>query len=165
VGGPTDPVLRPATPDDVEAIAAVWAAGWIDGHHGHVPEALGRWRTAPLLALRVGQHVADVVVADAGGEVVGFVLVDGDEVEQCYVAAAARGTGAARALLADAECRIAALGHDVAWLSVVGGNTRARRFYEREGWVDTGSFVYEALTPEGPLPVAAHRYEKPVRPR
>ena len=56
--------------------------------------------------------------------------------------------------------RIRDAGHASAWLAVVGGNARARAFYERQGWVDEGQFTHDAPGPEGPIPVTAHRYVK-----
>ena len=67
-------------------------------------------------------------------------MVAGAEVEQVYVAAGHRGSGVARLLLAEAERLVAAGGHPRAWLAVVAGNERARRFYAREGWTDEGPF-------------------------
>jgi ribosomal protein S18 acetylase RimI-like enzyme len=99
-------------------------------------------------------------VATVDGEVAGFVMVVGDEVEQVYVSARHRGSGIAGTLLDEAERRVAAGGHATAWLAVAPGNARARRFYERQGWVDEGRFDYRA---DG-LAVPCHRYVKPVRP-
>ena len=76
------------------------------------------------------------------------------------VAAEHRGSGIADALLSDAEGRIRAAGHDRAWLAVVAGNARARRFYERRGWMDDGAIVYPAETARGPIDVPARRYVK-----
>ena len=70
-------------------------------------------------------------------------MVVGDEVEQVYVGATARGTGLAATLLSEAEAQVAAAGHDTAWLAVATGNARARRFYERCGWVDEGDLADE----------------------
>ena len=70
-------------------------------------------------------------------------MVVGDEVEQVYVDAAHRGSGLAAALLDEAERQVAAGGHAVAWLAVVDGNARARRFYAARGWVDAGDLPYE----------------------
>jgi GNAT superfamily N-acetyltransferase len=53
------------------------------------------------------------------------------------VTASARGSGVAGALLTEGERQIAA-GFDTAWLDVVTGNARARAFYARQGWRDTG---------------------------
>jgi GNAT superfamily N-acetyltransferase len=144
--------IRPAVPGDMAAVADLWHAGWHDGHAGHVPEGLTAARTLAAFHERTPLRVADTAVAVAGdgsedgsedGSVVGFVMVVGDEVEQVFVARAARGTGLAAALLAEAERRVAGAGHATAWLAVVVGNARARRFYEKQGWVDEGDLAYE----------------------
>ncbi len=52
----------------------------------------------------------------------------------------------------------------MAWLAVVPGNARARRFYERQGWSDEGPFDYPArLDDGGTIPVRCLRYTKPLR--
>jgi ribosomal protein S18 acetylase RimI-like enzyme len=66
----------------------------------------------------------------------------------------------AAALLAEAERLVQANGHERTWLAVVAGNTRARRFYERNGWTDEGLFDHVAEGPDGPIHVPAHRYVK-----
>src|SRR6478735_1233954 len=35
-----DEMIRPATPDDVDAVAHVWHDAWFDGHAGNVPDEL-----------------------------------------------------------------------------------------------------------------------------
>ena len=154
--------IRPAGPHDAEAVADIWRDGWRDGHLGRVPEALAAVRTPESFRTRAADRVADTQVAEAGGQVAGFTMVVGDEVEQVYVAAAHRGTGVADALLTDAERLVAAAGHRRAWLAVAPGNTRARRFYERRGWADEGPFEYVVETSAGPIAVPCHRYVKPV---
>jgi GNAT superfamily N-acetyltransferase len=89
-------------------------------------------------------------------------MVVDDEVEQVYVSAAHRGSGVAKALIAEAERQVRANGHDQAWLAVVAGNMRARAFYERAGWDDDGPFDYAAATERGPVTVPCHRYTKAV---
>ncbi|HSV38286.1 MAG TPA: GNAT family N-acetyltransferase, partial [Nocardioidaceae bacterium] len=74
--------LRPARPEDAPAVAAIWHAGWRDGHLGNVPDELARIRTEESFGDRAAQHVEDTVVAEVAGEVAGFVMVAGDEVEQ-----------------------------------------------------------------------------------
>jgi GNAT superfamily N-acetyltransferase len=155
--------LRPAVAADAAATAAIWHAGWADGHLGHVPEALVAHRQPDHFARLAGGRVADTTVAVSGGEVVGFVTVVADEVEQVYVAAAARGTGVAGALLARAEAIVAERA-PVAWLAVVAGNARARRFYERSGWHDAGPITYLAEIDGGRIEVPCRRYERRVRP-
>ncbi len=154
--------LRPATVEDAEAIATIWCNGWRDGHLGHVPEALVAARTPESFRSRATQRIANTVVAVAGDEVLGFVMVVDDEVEQVYVSADHRGTGVAELLLAEAERLVAIAGHRRAWLAVVAGNARARRFYERCGWADEGPFDYAAAVSDGTIAVPCHRYVKPV---
>lgn len=115
--------LRPARPDDAAAEAAIWSAGWCDGHLGHVPDALAAVRTDDSFGTRAAQRIADTTVA---------------------------------------ERLVGAGGHDRAWLAVATGNGRARRFYERQGWVDEGPFDYPAAAADGPVAVPCHRYVKPV---
>ena len=98
----------------------------------------------------------------ADGGLLGFVMVVGDEVEQVFVGAAARGTGLADVLLAEAERQVAAGGHDVAWLAVVAGNARARRFYERCGWRDEGDLPYEVTAGGETFVSPCRRYAKAV---
>ena len=153
--------LRPAAPGDAEAIAAVWHAGWADGHLGHVPAELAAHRTLDDFRRRVPPRLPDTTVAVAGDRVVGFVMLHADEVEQVYVAREARGGGAADALLARAEDAVARRA-PVAWLAVAAGNARARRFYERNGWTDAGPFDYAAEVAGGTMAVPCRRYTKRV---
>jgi ribosomal protein S18 acetylase RimI-like enzyme len=153
--------LRPAVPEDGEAIAAVWHAGWADGHLGHVPDALAAHRGLDDFRRRVPERIPQTTLAVVGGRVVGFVMLHGDEVEQVYVAREARGTGAADALLARGEQEVARRA-PVAWLAVAAGNARARRFYERNGWNDAGPLDYAAEVEGGTMVVPCRRYTKRV---
>jgi GNAT superfamily N-acetyltransferase len=140
--------IRPAVPADMATVADLWHEGWHAGHAGHVPDGLTDLRTLAAFHERTPPRVGDTSVAvtdveHGEGAVVGFVMVVGDEVEQLFVSPAWRGTGVASDLLAVAEGRIAADGHDRAWLAVVAGNARARRFYEKQGWADEGDLPYE----------------------
>lgn len=136
--------IRPAEPADMAPVADLWHEGWHDGHAGHVPDGLTAARTLAAFHERTPARVDDTTVAVADdGTLLGFAMVAGDEVEQVFVSRAARGTGVAATLLADAVTRIAAAGHRSAWLAVVAGNARARRFYEKHGWSDEGDLPYE----------------------
>jgi GNAT superfamily N-acetyltransferase len=156
--------LRRASAEDAGAVATIWCDGWRDAHLGHVPEALVAVRMPDSFRSRAAERVGDTVVAVAGDdrEIAGFVMVVGDEVEQVYVSRDHRGTGVAGLLLAEAERLVAVAGHRRAWLAVVDGNARARRFYERSGWADEGLFDYAAASAGGTIPVPCHRYVKPV---
>jgi GNAT superfamily N-acetyltransferase len=155
----TQPILRAATADDVDAIADLFHRGWHDAHPGHVPEGLTERRTAAAFHDRVAQRVAETdetTVADADGAIVGFIMVAGDEAEQVYVDRRFRGSGLAGLLLTEAERQIAVGGHDVAWLAVVRGNERARAFYAKQGWVDEGDLDY-------PVTALGETYVSPCR--
>lgn len=154
--------MRPATAADAPAVAIIWHRGWRDGHEGKVSDELVSARTEESFRSRASRRVADTTVATVGGAVAGFIMVADDEVEQVYVAEAHRGTGVAAALLARAEEIVAGNGHDEAWLAVVDGNARARRFYERNGWIDGGLIEYQAAADGGTIVIPVHRYDKRV---
>lgn len=153
--------IRPASDADMAAVADLWHEGWHHGHAGHVPEGLTAARTLAAFRERTPSRVADTAVAvDDDGTLLGFVMVVGDEVEQVFVAPAGRGTGLASELLAEAERRVAADGHASAWLAVVVGNARARRFYERQGWSDAGDLPYEVTAGGETFVSPCRRYVK-----
>jgi GNAT superfamily N-acetyltransferase len=156
--------LRPARPEDAEAVGTIWRHAWADGHIGNVPEALVAVRTPESFQSRAAERIGDAVVAvtNTGDEVVGFIMVADDEVEQVFVSADHRGSGVAALLFAEAERLVAAAGHRRAWLAVVAGNARARRFYERCGWTDEGPFDYPTKVAGGTIAVPCRRYVKEV---
>jgi putative acetyltransferase len=161
-----EPILRPATPADVDAIADVFHRGWHDAHPGHVPEGLTQRRTREAFGDRVAQRVAETdetTVAEVDGRIAGFIMVSGDEAEQVYVDRPYRGTGLAAALLAEAERQIAEAGYDVAWLAVVRGNERARAFYAKQGWVDEGDLEYPVTALGETFISPCRRFTKQVR--
>jgi ribosomal protein S18 acetylase RimI-like enzyme len=156
--------LRRAVHADVDAIATLWHRGWRDGHLGHVPTTLLRHRRLVDLRERVPVRLDTTTVATIDSAVAGFVVTHADEIEQLYVDASFRGSGVAHLLLGHGEAVIGTR-FDRAWLAVVAGNTRARRFYERNGWSDTGPFDNPAFAGNGQtIPVPARRYEKPLTP-
>ncbi len=158
-------MLRPASAADVDAIARIWFEGWCDGHLGHVPDELVPHRGFDSFERRAPLRIADATVAEIDGQVAGFVMVVGDEVEQVYVDRAHRGGGVAAVVLAEGERQVRAGGHDQPWLAVVAGNARARRFYERQGWADTGPIDDYAIIGESgeSVTVPCRRYVKPPR--
>lgn len=154
--------LRLAVPEDAAAVAEIWYRGWRDGHLGFVPDELVSARTEGSFPARATERVGDTTVAEVEGRVAGFIMVANDEVEQVYVSTDHRGTGVAGVLMGEAERLVRDGGYATAWLAVVAGNARARRFYERSGWTDKGKFDYAASGKDGPFTVPSHRYEKDV---
>lgn len=150
--------VRRATADDVDAIASIWHDGWRVAHLGRVPTELEQERLGGSWHDEAAARVTCTWVAETEGRVVGFVTVVDDEIDDIYVAAAVRGAGIATTLLRHGERVVRDAGHPTAWLAVVAGNERARRFYERHGWHDEGRFDHHARTVSGPVVVPAHRY-------
>jgi GNAT superfamily N-acetyltransferase len=155
--------LRPAVPEDMAAVADIWHAAWHVAHPGHVPDGLTAARTLEAFHERTPSRVADTTVAEADGRVVGFIMIDHDEVEQVFVDPDLHGSGIAAPLLAEAERQVVAAGYDVAWLAVVVGNARARAFYEKHGWSDAGYLPYEVTALGEHYISPCRRYEKDVR--
>jgi hypothetical protein len=60
----TDVSLRRATVADVTAIARIWREGWVDGHAGHVPDALAAERTPASFDRRAIGQADHVVLGD-----------------------------------------------------------------------------------------------------
>ena len=155
--------VRAAEPGEIDRLAQLWFDGWQDAHLDILPAELRRFRTLESFRERLEAALPHVRVAGPPGEPAGFSIVKGDELYQLYVSSAARGTGVAAALIADAEARIAQSGEDVAWLACAIGNARAERFYEKHGWKRIGAVVSQLETPEGIFPLEVWRYEKRVR--
>ncbi len=153
--------LRPAAAGDIADLAALWYDGWLDGHLGHVPDALYAHRRPADFLARVPARLATTTVAVDARVPVGFVTVVDDEVEQLYVAPGARGGDVATALLDHGEALVSRRS-GTAWLAVVAGNARARRFYARRGWRDAGPFDHRADIAGGTMVVPSRRYDKTV---
>ncbi|HXW04418.1 MAG TPA: GNAT family N-acetyltransferase [Vicinamibacterales bacterium] len=151
---------RPADEREIDHLARVWFDGWHESHGPIVPAALTRLRTLRNFRDRLEAALPDIRVVGPPGSPVGFCIVRGDELYQLFVSAESRGSGAAAALMADAEARLAAGGVRRAWLACAIGNVRAARFYEKCGWQLAGTMVNQAETAEGTFPLEAWRYEK-----
>jgi GNAT superfamily N-acetyltransferase len=121
-------------------------------------------RTLQSFTDRLGKALDEVRVVGPVGSPLGFHIVRDAELYQLFVAAPARGTGVAAALLSDAERRLAERGVETAWLACAIGNDRAAAFYEKHGWRRSGTVVNPAETSSGPFPLEVWRYEKRVNP-
>lgn len=154
-------MLRKARPHEAPKLAALWRAAWLDGHTGHVPDELMQARGPEHFSVHAEMYVGSTTVATNGDEFLGLVVLDEDtgEVVQLAVDRAARGFGVGGALLRCAEQRLSGR-HRTAYLVVVPGNIRARRFYEFHGWRDEGPMTYSAPSATGPVEVPVHRYTR-----
>lgn len=105
-------------------------------------ESFGRpWRPETFAAL-LGRPSVDVLVADAGEGVVGYVVLrsTGGETELANLAVSRerRGEGVARALLAQAVETAQERGATWMFLAVRASNRRAATLYERFGFREIG---------------------------
>jgi GNAT superfamily N-acetyltransferase len=156
--------VRSAEEAEIGRLAQLWCEGWQDAHGRILPAQLARHRTLESFRQRLQSALPNVRVVGPSGQPVGFCIIKDDELYQLYVAAHARGSGVAAALLIDAEARLAAGGIETAWLACAIGNERAGRFYEKNGWRRAGNMINELETPEGLFPLEVWRYEKDLRP-
>jgi GNAT superfamily N-acetyltransferase len=156
--------IRRPFDSELPALAAIWNEAWHDGHAAHVPEELIAMRTLDDFETRLGRMLDTTRVADVDGVLAGFCSLKGDELNQLMVNAVARGTGAATALIVNAEARMRAGGTETAWLSCVIGNDRAAAFYRKSGWHLERTFVEELDTSHSPFPMEVWRFEKLLKP-
>jgi GNAT superfamily N-acetyltransferase len=152
--------VRAAEHGEIDQIAKLWYDGWIDAHARIVPAELTRIRTLESFKERIADALPGVRVAGSSGDPLGFCIVRDNELYQLFVAARARGTGVAAALMADAEALFRAGGVATAWLACAIGNDRAARFYEKCGWCRVGTMINHAETSQGVFPLEVWRYEK-----
>jgi GNAT superfamily N-acetyltransferase len=152
--------VRAADQAEIEDLAKLWYDGWQDAHAQILPAELTRIRTLESFRDRLQAALPKVRVVGSVGEPVGFCIVKDDELYQLFVAAQARGSGVAAALIADAEARLSDGGVEIAWLACAIGNERAARFYEKCGWRRAGIVVNNLDTPNGTFPLEVWRYEK-----
>jgi GNAT superfamily N-acetyltransferase len=152
--------FRAATLADAEALAH----GVVDGVEGYRAFAPPDW-SPPSLASEIEhlrERLADeqvwCLLAEAGGEVVGQITVlpaaragrPLDEpglahLSNIFVREDLWGSGLARELQAAGVEAARAHGFTAMRLFVAAGQARARRFYEREGWVRVGEEFYDPV--------------------
>ncbi len=124
--------VRPGREEDAAACAAIFNA-WVDA-----TPWMPRVHPAEDVVRHYREHVLKVcrvLVAERGGAVAGFAALDGEGyVASLYVDAAARGAGVGAALVAAMK----ALRPEGLMLWTFVANAGARRFYAREGFVETG---------------------------
>jgi putative acetyltransferase len=129
--------LRPYQAADEETAIELWRRTWqIAYPRLDFTARLDWWRQRGRTEL---VPTATITMAEAAGQLVGFVTVDPNTMylDQIVVAPEAWGSKTAGALMAEAR-RISPAGLD---LAVNADNGRAIRFYERQGFVVTGTDV------------------------
>ena len=155
----TEPSIRNAKMEEVDALAQLWLDGWRDAHLSLLPVELARARTLESFRQRLRAALEDVRVVVDCGKPLGFALVKGDELYQFYVAAEGRGTGLAALLMQDCLARFVRDGFGTAWLACAIGNMRAAKFYEKAGWRRVAVTTSLLETGEGTVALDVWRYE------
>jgi GNAT superfamily N-acetyltransferase len=139
--------VRPATAEDAAGTGCCHLACWRETYAGLVSPAFFAGRdpdrfTANWARLLAGPGTPTVQVAEVDGEVVGFAQAATSrddppvrplELTMLYLRAAQHGSGLGQALLD------AVLADQPASLWVAERNPRARRFYQRNGFVPDGA--------------------------
>jgi GNAT superfamily N-acetyltransferase len=165
-------LVREATDDDTDAIAALHVRSWQAAYAGIMPDDVlaaldpaefARRRREYLASPRPG---ARTLVALRGGAIVGFAVfgpyrhdeeTGGGEVYGIYVHPDHWWGGAGTALIEEAVATLAAAGTRPVRLWVLDANEASRRFYERRGFVADGAV--DAFTVERP---SGERVDLPI---
>jgi ribosomal protein S18 acetylase RimI-like enzyme len=166
----TGTTIRPAAPEDAEAVERLRVAGWQTAYRGIIPDAYLDSLTVDVPRRR--RHLETLPdglrsgVAIADGCVVGWISAgpcrDPDrpgpqhgEILACYVHPDWWRTGTGRLLLEHALEVLAKDGRDDVTLWVLEANDRARRFYEAFGFAPEG--VRKLLEFGEPVPELRYR--------
>ncbi|MFD9898652.1 GNAT family N-acetyltransferase [Mesorhizobium sp. NPDC059025] len=158
--------IRPAETADYPRIVRLWHQGWHDAHAALVPAGVLAFRTIDHFAIWL-QEARDAFYVAVDAELLGFVSTKGSEIVKLYVDRDARGGGVAHRLLFFAELNLAESGVQEAELFCTAGNSRAEKFYQREGWIISRSFDDHLWMPKGQggrFVVRTHRFQKTVTP-
>jgi ribosomal protein S18 acetylase RimI-like enzyme len=167
--------VRKAKPRDATSIGVVHVRSWQAIYSGHFPKEFldgldpkvraTRWRRYLRNSGEVGAHL---LVSEQDGAIVGFVNVgpsrDPDfpelgEIRALYVLPEHWDRGIGRELMAAGLDALAAAGFSEAMLWVLEANERARRFYEKGGWLADGAVKQD----EGfGFPICEVRYRRPL---
>ncbi len=163
----SSPLIREAEPGDAGGMARVHVASWQAAYPGLIDQefldSLDIEDRTQSWARILRQPRGTVLLAEAEGVVIGFCAI-GPAIDQgwgevfaIYLDPARWGKGVGRDLLAAGEGALAEWGYRRALLWVLARNTRARAFYERQGWAPGKPIRIEAI---GGVDVTEVRYEK-----
>lgn len=140
----SDILIRQARPDDAGALKAIlrdtFESTWRPELTAEAARAfLGEDRPATY----VGERGLLFFVAEAGGEVVGFVDRDGDFINALHVRSSHARTGVGGRLMDRAEAGIAEAGFPTARLETDTFNLRSQAFYAKRGYREADRYPDE----------------------
>ena len=151
-------VIRPFRPDDLEVIKAITIEGFegVSVEHGielKFGEIAGHdwcWRKARHVDDDVSEHAAGIFVADADGEVLGYISTRLDpeagkgRIPNLAVAASARGQGIGRKLIGHALDYFRTEGMGVAVIETMASNPIGQSLYPSCGFEEVGRQIHYA---------------------
>ena len=148
----TEPIIRPARPDEYDEVARVWMESWAST--GLEPASLA---LLDKLSARVRQEIESgwsLFVADDAGTLAAMLALNLPRryLDQLFVAPKYQGRGLGRRLLAFTRTQLP----DEIWLRCVRENEKAWRWYEREGFL----FEKEQLEPMTGRVMKYYRWKK-----
>lgn len=152
--------LRRATPADVDVCLGIQKASVLVGYAHIFNQATHPFPDEPIREEWV-RRISDpvlVTIAEVDGVGSGVIGTRGQRVESLFVVPEQWGSGLSGRLHDEALAVIADAGYDEAILDVLVDNDRARRFYERRGWLQAGEPVE---SPWDPFPLMV-RYRRPL---
>jgi L-amino acid N-acyltransferase YncA len=171
-------IIRPATPDDAHAVAAVRVASWRATYRGIVSDsyldALTEAESEDLWrAVAAGENPgAELLVCEVDNRIVGFAAYGAarpptfdhsGELYATYYLSEATGKGYGSAVLRDVTAGLRRLGHNDMIVWVMEANARGRNFYEnvlharlvdgsRQSFAIDGTTIWEVAYSLRPLP-------------
>jgi ribosomal protein S18 acetylase RimI-like enzyme len=145
-------VIRPARPDDYDAVARVWMESWVSTGLEDASDAM-----LAKLQTRVPHEIDkgwSLFVADDGGRLAAMLALHLPQryLDQLFVAPDYQGQSLGRRLLAFTREKMP----DEIWLRCVSENGKAWRWYEREGFL----LEKEALEPVTGRMMKYYRWKK-----
>lgn len=156
---PAKPVIRRATPDDVEALSAIARATFIETF-GHLypaedlSSALEEWYNPAATRALLSDPAKAAWIVEAEGRPVGHALagpcdlphadvrLEDGEVKRLYLLKARQGGGVGSRLLAETLDWLGARRPPRIWIGVWSENYGAQRLYDRHGFKKVGEYEF-----------------------
>ena len=135
--------IRPARAEDLEPLAELHHAIWLESHAGFVGLPTSA-RDVRWYREVIASTLDRTLVAERDGTPDGYVTWLGELLDDIWVAPWAQGQGVGARLLGSCE---EASGFAEARLECVAANQGARRFYARHGWTLLREFVTDSPRP------------------
>lgn len=128
-------MIRHAKASDIAEVGRLYYSVWHETHAPLMPSPEISRRSLEFFVNRMTPLLGSTLVMEQHGLLAAFSAWEDDILSQLFVTARYRGTSMASALLMATEGEMAKHGTTAAELHCVVGNERARRFYQRMGWV------------------------------